>query len=169
MQKTQSELTVITKAKDLCSYIVTVTQKSPKQFRFTFTSRLQNLSLNVIENLYRANDTFVTKENLAAREKRLAFQHQAMTDLKLLCYFSLLAREQNCILPKQYEQISRQSTDSQNLLGAWMIWNVADLLRGPFKPHEYGLVILPMRRYVCCPNSGRSRRWKSTWTCRSWI
>ncbi|MBR5760017.1 MAG: SAM-dependent DNA methyltransferase [Thermoguttaceae bacterium] len=25
-----------------------------------------------------------------------------------------------------------------------MIWNVADLLRGPFKPHEYGLVILPM-------------------------
>ena len=27
---------------------------------------------------------------------------------------------------------------------AAMIWNVADLLRGPFKPHEYGLVILPM-------------------------
>ena len=27
---------------------------------------------------------------------------------------------------------------------ATMIWNVADLLRGPFKPHEYGLVILPM-------------------------
>lgn len=27
---------------------------------------------------------------------------------------------------------------------ASMIWNVADLLRGPFKPHEYGLVILPM-------------------------
>ena len=27
---------------------------------------------------------------------------------------------------------------------ATMIWNVADILRGPFKPHEYGLVILPM-------------------------
>lgn len=27
---------------------------------------------------------------------------------------------------------------------AQMIWNVADMLRGPFKPHEYGLVILPM-------------------------
>lgn len=25
-----------------------------------------------------------------------------------------------------------------------VIWNVADVLRGPFKPHEYGLVILPM-------------------------
>ena len=27
---------------------------------------------------------------------------------------------------------------------ATIIWNVADMLRGPFKPHEYGLVILPM-------------------------
>lgn len=120
MEHKQSELTVITKAKDLCSYVMTVTQKSPKQFRFTFTSRLQNLSLDVVEALYRANDTFVTKENVSAREKRLEFQHQAMTDLKLLAYFSLLAREQNCILPKQYEQISRQSTDCQNLLGAWI-------------------------------------------------
>ena len=32
------------------------------------------------------------------------------------------------------------------------IWNVADLLRGPYKPHEYGRVILPMtvlRRLDC--------------------
>ena len=27
---------------------------------------------------------------------------------------------------------------------ATMIWNVAYLLRGPFKPHEYVIVILPM-------------------------
>ena len=27
---------------------------------------------------------------------------------------------------------------------ASMVWNVADMLRGPFKPHEYGLLILPM-------------------------
>ena len=43
MERKQSELTVITKAKDLCSYVMTVTQKSPKQFRFTFVSRLENL------------------------------------------------------------------------------------------------------------------------------
>ena len=28
----QSELTVITKAKELCSYVLTVTEKSPKRF-----------------------------------------------------------------------------------------------------------------------------------------
>lgn len=27
---------------------------------------------------------------------------------------------------------------------ASLIWSVADTLRGPYKPHEYGLVILPM-------------------------
>lgn len=99
---------------------MTVTQKSPKQYRFTFTTRLQNISLDVIANLYRANDVYVTKENAAAREKRLELQHQALTDLKLLCYFALLAREQNCILPKQYEVIARQAADCQNLLGAWI-------------------------------------------------
>ena len=55
MEHKQSELTVITKAKDLCSYVMNVTQKSPKQFRFTFVTRLQNLALSAIENLFRAN------------------------------------------------------------------------------------------------------------------
>ena len=62
MERKQSELTVITKAKDLCSYVMTVTQKSPKQFRFTFVTRLQNLALSAIENLFRANDVFVSKQ-----------------------------------------------------------------------------------------------------------
>ena len=31
---------------------------------------------------------------------------------------------------------------------ATLIWNVANTLFGAFKPHEYGLVILPM--VVCC-------------------
>lgn len=35
MKQTASELGVITKAKDLCSYVMMVTQKSPKKFRFT--------------------------------------------------------------------------------------------------------------------------------------
>ena len=27
---------------------------------------------------------------------------------------------------------------------ATMIWNAVDMLRGPFRPHEYDLAILPM-------------------------
>lgn len=43
---------------------------------------------------------------------------------------------------------------------ATMIWNVADLLRGPFKPHEYGLVILPMtvvKRFHDCLRNALER------------
>ena len=120
MERKPSELTVITKAKDLCSYVMTVTQKSPKHFRYTFVSRLQNLSLSVIENLFRANDVFVTKTDIPAQKERLTYQRSAMTDLELLGYMALLSREQGCILPKQYEQIARHLTDCRNLLGAWM-------------------------------------------------
>lgn len=120
MERKQSELTVITKAKDLCSYIMTVTQKSPKHFRYTFVSKIQNLALSVIENIYRANDVFVSKQDLRSQKERLKYQRAAMTDLKLLGYISLISMEQKCILPKQYEQIARQVSDCQNLLGAWM-------------------------------------------------
>ena len=118
--KYKSELTVVTKSKDLCSYIITITQKSPKQFRFTFVTRLQNLALDVIEKIYFANEVFISKDNIHNAEKRLAFQHHALTALKLIAYISELAMKEKCILFKQYEQISKLTTDCQRLLGAWI-------------------------------------------------
>ena len=120
-QSSQSELIVVTRAKELCSYIMTVTQKSPKHFRFTFVTRLQNLSLNIIENIYRANDIFFGgKYGMGNYPERLEYQRKALTDIRVLAYFSFLAMEQQCILPKQYEQIARLSADCQHLLGAWI-------------------------------------------------
>ena len=92
----------------------------PKQFHFTFVSRLQNLALSAIENLCRANDVFVSKPDIPSQKERLSYQRSVMTDLKVLGYIALLSLEQGCILPKQYEQISRQIAYCQNLLGAWM-------------------------------------------------
>ena len=46
--------------------------------------------------------------------------------------------------------INQETNDRIEVVGtniaekATVIWNVADMLRGPFKPHEFGLVILPM-------------------------
>ena len=54
-----NELSVISKAKNLCDYIMTVTERSPKRFRFTLVSRLQNYSLDVITALISANEIFV--------------------------------------------------------------------------------------------------------------
>ena len=116
----QSELAVITKAKDLCSYVMTITDKSPKRFRFTLVAKLQNYALNIIENLYRANEVFVQKGDREKAEQRIDFQHQALTELKLLGYMAQLSMEQGCILPKQYEQITKKVHDCQNMLGAWI-------------------------------------------------
>ena len=120
MSDKKSELAVITKAKDLCSYIMTVTQKSPKHFRYSFVSRMQNISLSIIENLYRANDIFVKKGDSILISQRRNKQREVMTDLRILAYFSLLAMEQKCILPKQYQIISEMIADCVNLLVAWV-------------------------------------------------
>ena len=117
----RSELLIVTKAKDLSAYVMTVTQKSPKRFRFTYVSRLQNLSLSIIENIYRANDTFIGGvDALEKYSRRLDYQHQALTELRLLGYMAQTSLEQKCILTKQYEIISRGVFDCQNLLGAWI-------------------------------------------------
>ena len=115
-----SELRVVTAAKNLCSYVLTVTNKSPKSFRFTLVSRLQNLSLDIVENIYKANEVFVQSKDAQHMQKRLNSQHSALTNVKILAYISLLAREQGCILPKQYEQISKLVHDCQYLIGAWI-------------------------------------------------
>jgi len=121
VKNNQSELIVVTRAKELCSYIMTVTQKSPKHFRFTFVTRLQNLSLSVIENIYRANDVlFGEKHGAIYYRERLEYQRKALTDIRILAYFALLAMEQKCILPKQWEQISKLTEDCRHLLGAWI-------------------------------------------------
>lgn len=116
----KSELSVITKAKDLCSYIMTVTEKSPKRFRFTLVSRLQNYALDVIENLIMANETFVSAGDTHSAAVRMSYQRAAMSRLKLLSYMSELAMKQGCILPKQYEQVTKYIYDAENMLGAWM-------------------------------------------------
>ncbi|MBQ7588891.1 MAG: four helix bundle protein [Lachnospiraceae bacterium] len=120
MSTKQSELSVITKAKDLSSYVMTVTQKSPKQFRFTLVARLQNYTLDIIEYLYKANDIFVRPGDARSAEKRRNLQGNAMTQCRLLTYMAQLSMDQGAILPKQYEQITQKVYEVMNLLGAWI-------------------------------------------------
>ena len=121
MAEGRQELTVVVRAKDLCRYVMTVTQRSPKQFRFTFTGRLQNLSMDIITEIYLANEVFVGGEG--AREayfRRLTLQRQALTKTRLLAYLAELALEQKAILPKQYEQIALRTTEVVQLIGGWI-------------------------------------------------
>ena len=112
-----SDLMVITKAKKLCAYIMTVTAKSPQKYRFTFVNRMHNYCLDIIEHLFYANS--LNNKETKNKYKRKDHQHEAYVRLKLLSYISFLAYENACILKKQYEQISLQISDCINLLIAW--------------------------------------------------
>lgn len=117
LREDTSELMVITFAKKLTAYVMTVTQKSPKHFRFTFVTRLQNYCLDVVENLLKANSLRTnTPKNKFARKD---LQHDAYTKLKLIDYIAFLAYENQCLLKKQYEQIATQVYHTTNLLLAW--------------------------------------------------
>ena len=117
VRENASELLVITKTKKLAAYVITITEKSPKKFRGVFVNRLQNYCLDCLENLIEANS--LRMDSTKNKEKRKDCQHTAYLKLKLLGYMAFLSLENNCILRKQYEQISLQVSDCINLLVAW--------------------------------------------------
>lgn len=82
MAARQSELVVITNAKRLTDYVFIITQKSPKHFRHTLTNRMQNYALDIIEDLYAANDVYITRTDLQACARRLRLQNHAKDSLQ---------------------------------------------------------------------------------------
>ena len=117
MKYDASELSVITKAKILTSYIMTVTAKSPVKFRFTFVSRMQNYCLDILECLVSANS--LRKTNPHNKQKRKDLQHEAYSKYQLLSYISFVAYENACLTKKQYERVAIQISECVNLLVAW--------------------------------------------------
>ena len=112
-----SELMVITVVKKLCAYTICVTEKSPKKFRGVFVNRMQNYLLDALECLLEAN--FIRMDSNVKKDRRKDLQQNAIIKLKMLGYVAMLAAQVNCILPKQYKQISMQAAQAINLTVAW--------------------------------------------------
>ena len=106
------EMAVFTAAKKLSEYIFLITEKSPKKFRWSIISRLQNASIDVIENLYRAN--------YEKAEARVEYQKRAMVSLNLVDFFTETARSKNAISFHQTEVIARQLVECKKLLNGWV-------------------------------------------------
>ncbi len=113
-----SELMVITKAKDIVDYAFCIAENAPKKFRFTLITRIQNTALDVLESLILANEILLSDS--VERKTRKNLQHKTVAKLKVLDALAMAAREQRCILPKQYEVMSRYITDCLKLTGAWI-------------------------------------------------
>jgi hypothetical protein len=128
-KKQESEMAVITQAKELSKYIFQVTQNAPKKFRFSLIHKLQTLSTDVISAIYEANECFVPKRDahevtpafyLERFTRRLDHGFMALTHMKQLDHLVIVAREMQCISAKQHEQLASRIWNVRNLLGAWL-------------------------------------------------
>lgn len=112
-----NDLIVITVVKKLGAYIIAVTEKSSAKYRGVFVYRMQNLALEVLELLLQAN--FIRIDSKNNKRKREEYQKDAIVKLKMLGYISMVAENSNCILKKQFKQISIQIGEAINLIASW--------------------------------------------------
>ena len=112
-----NDLIVITVVKKLGAYIIAVTEKSSAKYRGVFVNRMQNLVLEVLELLLQAN--FIRIDSKNNKRKREEYQKDAIVKLKMLGYISMVAENSNCILKKQFKQISIQIGEAINLIASW--------------------------------------------------
>lgn len=90
---------VFIKAKDLCAYILRVSARSPAKYRFSLLNPLIVDSLDVIRDLYMANDLDVHDG------RRLSLISEAGAKLKTVGFLSSLAAEAACFTRHQHEVI----------------------------------------------------------------
>ena len=112
-----NDLIVITVVKKLGAYIITITEKSPSKYRGVFVNRMQNACLETLEMLLQAN--FIRLDSQENKKKREEYQKEAIIKLKMLGYISMVAENSNCILTRQYKQISLQIGEAINLIAGW--------------------------------------------------
>ncbi len=114
MPTSKSDLYVITLAKKLADYVLQATEKAPKRFRYSYLSKIENVSLEIVMLLYEANDTRLGN---AMRRKK---QDCVVTRLKILDFLSEEAMKNKCFLSHQYEVISKMIYDCNKSLLSWM-------------------------------------------------
>ena len=76
-------------------------------------SRLQNRSVEIIENLYRAN---YEREY----ERRRNYQKEAQVDLNVLDFYAETAKQKKAISMRQLTIISREINELSRLLRGWI-------------------------------------------------
>lgn len=106
------EMAVFTHAKKLSEYIFVITEKSPVKFRWNIVSRLLDASVEIIEDLYRAN--------YERGEERITWQKKAMTACSLLDFYAETAKTKQAISFRQMTIIARQLSEVKKLLGGWV-------------------------------------------------
>jgi len=133
-----NDLMAITRAKELCSYVLLITKNMPKHFRHTLSKEMAQSALKIIRNLYTANETYIGKNNLETRYPiRRDLQQDAKTELKMLTYFAQLALKEQGIKPKQFQTIAQLAVECDHIINGWI---ASDRKRWFTKPENQELI-----------------------------
>ena len=103
----KSELKIITNSKKLASYIILITESSPKKYRYLYIDKMHECILFIIEYLYKANDTIL------GDKQRLEYQENVKSKLKLLDAISHLSYEAKSITFNSLEQLQKEVNRSK--------------------------------------------------------
>ena len=82
----------------------------PKSVRFTISTRISNISLDILEKIVEA----IYSKN------RLEILQSANLDIEKLRFFFRIAFERKYISSKQYEYISRELNEFGKMAGGWI-------------------------------------------------
>ena len=91
-------------------WFIPLTDKFPKSARFTFSQRLQNLALDIVEDLIEARYT---------KQKKLIIK-KANLRLEKLRVLIRISHQQHYLSHKQYEFANRALYEVGKQLGGWM-------------------------------------------------
>ena len=106
----KDDLPIFIKWFNFIKWLLNTTDHFPKKVRFTFTERLNQLSMNVIEDLIEARYT---------RNKSI-FLRRANLNLEKIRVFIRLAYEMKILPRKSYEYASFAINETGKMLGGWM-------------------------------------------------
>lgn len=115
MSTPRSELYVITSAKRMADYILTLTEKCPKKFRYSYLIKIENVSLDIVTVLYEANGIKL------GDSRRGEKQSEAKIKMKILDFLSEQAMLHCCFSVHQYEVISSHLNDCVRALDKWVV------------------------------------------------
>ena len=102
---------LFTKWSEILKWILLTTDKFPKKARFTFSTRIDNLALDIIELIIEARYLPQSRQN--------NFKNINIKLEKLRIFFRF-AYELKFISLKQYEFITREINETGAMIGGWL-------------------------------------------------
>lgn len=109
-QQKESDLPIFVKWIDFLKWLLSKTEKFPKKVRFTFSNRMNNLALDIVERLVEARYS----------RSKYPILRQANLNLEKLRILFRISYESRFLSHEAYEHGVKKMNEVGRMLGGWM-------------------------------------------------